>query len=45
MQFLTGNPDFELPVSRSGNKRTGGAAGSLGAISPLDSGGRYPVPR
>ena len=43
MQFLSGNPDFELPVNR-GNKRGGG--GIPGGISPLsDNGGRYPVPR
>ena len=39
MQFLAGNPDFELPVSRSGRRL---------AVPPsagLDSGGRYPMPR
>jgi hypothetical protein len=38
MNFLSGNPDFELPVSRSG-KRVGPT------VTPLDGGGRYPVPR
>jgi hypothetical protein len=37
MNFLAGNPDFELPVSRGGRK--GG-----GTVSPLDA-GRYPMPR
>ena len=38
MQFLSGNPDFELPVSRSG--RRGVPPGVAG-----DAGGRYPMPR
>ena len=35
MQFLSGNPDFELPVPRSGRR----------APIPGDGGGRYPMPR
>ena len=37
MNFLSGNPDFELPVSRSGKRSA--------PIPPLDGGGRYPMPR
>jgi hypothetical protein len=40
MNFLSGNPDFELPV-RSG-KRSGSNAVP---VPPLDGGGRYPLPR
>ena len=42
MNFLAGNPDFELPVSRSGRRQGGGPA-SL--INSIDTGGRYPLPR
>jgi hypothetical protein len=44
MNFLTGNPDFELPVNRA--KRPAGGAGGVGTVaSPIDAGGRYPLPR
>ena len=39
MNLLDGNPDFELPVSRSGRR------GQIQITSPIDAGGRYPVPR
>jgi hypothetical protein len=40
MNFLTGNPDFELPV-RSGKRN----ASNTMPVPPLDGGGRYPLPR
>jgi hypothetical protein len=39
MNLLAGNPDFELPVSRSGRRGPGQIT------SPIDAGGRYPIPR
>jgi hypothetical protein len=39
MNLLVGNPDFELPVSRSGRR------GPAQVTSPIDAGGRYPLPR
>lgn len=42
MNFLSGNPDFELPVNRAG-KRPGGSSGAI--ASPIDTGSRYPLPR
>ena len=39
MNLLAGNPDFELPVSRSGRR------GPVQITSPIDAGGRYPLPR
>ena len=41
MNFLSGNPDFELPVSRSGRRNGPGGIGGTG----IDMGSRYPVPR
>ena len=48
MNFLSGNPDFELPVNRAGKRPGGGSSGGGGVgsvASPLDNGGRYPLPR
>ena len=41
MTFLSGNPDFELPVNRAGKRPGGGGA----VTSPIDAAGRYPLPR
>lgn len=44
MNFLSGNPDFELPVNRAGKRPGGGGGGSGAVASPIDT-GRYPLPR
>jgi len=41
MNFLSGNPDFEVPISRSGRRNGPGGLGGTG----IDMGSRYPVPR
>jgi hypothetical protein len=45
MNYLTGNPDFELPISRSGKRGGPIGGGSIPVASSIDGGGRYPVPR
>jgi hypothetical protein len=42
MNLLSGNPDFELPVNRSGRRNI---PGPVPGIPPIDGGGRYPLPR
>lgn len=45
MNFLAGNPDFELPLGRSGKRSGPGAGGGSIPVTAIDTGGRYPVPR
>jgi len=44
MNFLSGNPDFELPVNRSGKRGGPIGGGSTPVSSSMDGGRRYPLP-